>query len=610
MSRESQDAPPRHPFEPVQLPDGRWQVKNVVTAGPCTRISALFFVFRYFYNDPEALVYVFWEIADTIWNTNPDEKLMERHAWSEQIIEDLANNKYAGFGGCGSSGKSHVVSAWGILKWLADPANTIVLITTTALKDADQRVWGSVIRLMTPLMGSIPARERPSLHDYVYQPEGQKMNVSRGIFLVAAEKKKTREAVGRFVGRKAKHIILIADELAELSPAIMNAGVSNLSIGGELSFQAVGMSNPDSRFDAFGEWVEPKDGWESIDTTTDTTWETKWNGWYRRFDSYESPHFSRSKSYLPTEGRVEEAKELLGENSRSYMRMWRAVFFDGSDENGVYSEIELAKSGALNRESAPRITKLIGRVAGVDLGYTWGGDRTMWRAADVGYGEDGRMLIHLHPLEALKEDVNSGEPRAYQIAHSIASLMKKYKIPVRHVCIDATAGGNPICDVVDMVVSQSEDLDSGLKGQCTRVQFGGSPSDLRVNPRVKRTAKDMYRNRVTELWFASKEFFRCRQVYGLDGETAKEMTNREFDQKKVSSGLKIQLESKADYKRRTNMPSPDAADTTFLAIDSARQNFSFFPIEPRKDDDPKGWKSPPPSLTGADVAGQSADSWL
>lgn len=596
-----------HPYQPHELETGHWQVHNLITPTPCTRVTALLFIGKHFYDVPEAMEYAFWEFAKAVWQLDPDDIILEKQEWSEQIIHDLAHNKYVAFGGSGSSGKSHVCAAWVWYRWLCDPKNTIALITTTALKDADQRVWGSMIRLADPLKGVGPFKERPSLHDFVLKEDAEQMNISRGMFLVAAEKKKTREAVGRFVGRKAKHILLLADELGELSPAIMNAGISNLSLGGELTFQAIGCSNPDSRFDAFGEWSEPADGWDSVDTENDTTWRTRWGGVYRRFDAYESPHFNRVKSYLPTETKIDEARELLGEKSRAFLRMWRAIFFNGSEESGVYTEVELSKSGALRPVTQSPIKQLIGRVAGVDLGFTWGGDRTMWRAADIGYADDGRLVTVLHPLVTIKEDIGSGEPRAYQIANGVVDLMKKYKVPARHVAVDATAGGAPICDVID---TACRDAPSHIAGQVTRVSFGGSPTDTRPNPRVKRTAKEMYRNRVTELWFACKELFRCQQIFGLDGETAKEMTLREYDQKKAATGLRVQLESKAEYKGRTNLPSPDAADTTFLALDSARMNFSLMPIDPRKESDPKEWRQAPRALSQADAAGLAATTHL
>lgn len=569
----------------------------------------MLFIAKHFYEDGDAMEYAFWEFAEAVWQLDPDDILLEKHKWSEQIIHDLSHNQYVSFGGCGSSGKSHVCAAWCIFRWLAYPQGTLVMTTTTALKDADQRVWGSFIRLMAPLEGVAPVRQRPSLHDFVLQEEGKKMDISRGMFLVAAEKKKTREAMGRFVGKKAKHIILLADELGELSPAIMNAGVSNLTVGGELSFQGIGCSNPDSRFDAFGEFSQPAEGWESIDTTTAMEWRTKIGGIYRRFDSEESPHYHREKSYLPTQGKIEDARANLGEKSRAYMRMWRAVFFDGGEDTGVYTELELAKSGALNPVTGSPIPNPIGAVAGLDLGYTWGGDATLFRAAEIGYAGDGRLVTWLRDLEPIQDDVHSGEPRTYQIGRQVAALLGKYQIPARHLAVDATAGGNSICDVIDVCIAES-DLPEALKGRVTRVQFGGKPTKTRPNPRVKKTADELYKNRVTELWFACKELFRCGQIFGLDSTTAKEMTLREFDQRKGAAGLRIQLESKDEFKSRTNMDSPDRADTTFLALDSARMNFSLYPIE-RRDDGASGQiMRRPMTLAEADVAGASDDSWL
>lgn len=582
-------------------------IKNQVTSDPCTRITALIWGFRNF-TSAKAREYLFWEIAYILWEKDCDEPILEKNSYSETIIHDLARHKYTAFGGCGSSGKSHVAAAWGVVKWLCAPEDTIILITTTTMKDADQRVWGSVIKLMDPLEGVAPFRNRPSLHDYVYQPPDKKMKVNRGVFLIAAEKKKTREAMGRIVGRKAPHIVLIADELGELSPAIMHAAVANLTKGGYKSFQATGLSNPDSRFDAFGDWSTPKVGWENVNTLLDKSWTTKFNGHYRRFDAYDSPHLHMQKSYLPTQGDIDEAEALLGSTSRAFMRMWRAVFFDGGDEDGVYSEAEITKSGAMSR--GPSIQNVVGRVGGLDLGYTSGGDRTLFRPAELGYADDGRLHLNLLPVVPLQDDVESSQPRSYQVAHQLVDALIKYKIPLRHVHVDATGGGGPICDVIDEVAKERTDLPAGLRGRCVRVQFGGSPTLLRPNPNIKKNGKDLYKNRVTELWFVGKEFMRCKQLFGLDPDTAKELTTREYDQRKTGSGLKVQLESKLDYKTRTGESSPDLADTTMLAVDSARQNFSFFPVEPRKDSDPKMWRQAPKSLAQMDMAGQNASTWI
>ena len=43
------------------------------------------------------------------------------------------------------------------------------------------------------------------------------------------------------------------------------------------------MSNPASRYDAFGVWSQPEKGWDSVDNDADE-WKTKYGGHYLRLD--------------------------------------------------------------------------------------------------------------------------------------------------------------------------------------------------------------------------------------------------------------------------------------------------------------------------------------
>ena len=132
---------------------------------------------------------------------------------------------------------------------------------------------------------------------------------------------------------------MIGDELSELSESILQAGLTNLSKNP--FFQMIGMSNPNSRFDAFGVWSEPKKGWEAIDTQTADEWTTKWGGKYIRLDGERSPNIVLGEvkyPWLPTAEKLEEDRLLLGPESRGYMLMVRAIFFDSYETTGIYSE--------------------------------------------------------------------------------------------------------------------------------------------------------------------------------------------------------------------------------------------------------------------------------
>lgn len=515
----------------------------------------------------KAREYYFWRLCDELWNHDElPEPLMVKHPWAESMIQAVIQNKYVSIGGAASSGKSHTMAAWGILNWLAAPRDTLVLLTSTTLREARKRIWGSVISLLTVLDGA-PFKIRDSIGNVAYVNENGTLIEKAGLSLIAAERSKTREAVGKFIGIKQKNVILIADELSELSTAILQAGLSNLSKNP--SFSLVGLSNPASRWDAFGEWSEPAQGWDSIDPNIDETWKTKWGGLYKRYDGERSPNIIAGETvypWLPTEEKIEEDKALLGQESRGYYRMVRAVFFDSDETDGVYTDAELVKSGAMGSiewEGTPT------PIAGCDPAFTNGGDRTILYTGHVGYDKSGQFVCQLDEAISLTDDAtNKAVPRSYQIVQQIKDECKKRKIIPANLGIDSTGAGSPLADI--LAAEFGDDI--------LRVSFGGKASDKRVSTNSKLIGNELYVNRVTELWFVGKEFCRTKQLFGITNELAQEVVGRKYDMVKGST-LRMKLESKPDYKNRLGK-SPDLADAAFICIDVARQRHGLVAVEP------------------------------
>ena len=515
----------------------------------------------------KAREYYFWRLCDELWNHDElPEPLMVKHPWAESMIQAVIQNKYVSIGGAASSGKSHTMAAWGILNWLAAPRDTLVLLTSTTLREARKRIWGSVISLLTVLEGA-PFKIRDSIGNVAYVNENGTLIEKAGLSLIAAERSKTREAVGKFIGIKQKNVILIADELSELSTAILQAGLSNLSKNP--SFSLVGLSNPASRWDAFGEWSEPAQGWDSIDPNIDETWKTKWGGLYKRYDGERSPNIIAGETvypWLPTEEKIEEDKALLGQESRGYYRMVRAVFFDSDETDGVYTDAELVKSGAMGSiewEGTPT------PIAGCDPAFTNGGDRTILYTGHVGYDKSGQFVCQLGEAISLTDDAtNKAVPRSYQIVQQIKDECKKRKIIPANLGIDSTGAGSPLADI--LAAEFGDDI--------LRVSFGGKASDKRVSTNSKLIGNELYVNRVTELWFVGKEFCRTKQLFGITNELAQEVVGRKYDMVKGST-LRMKLESKPEYKNRLGK-SPDLADAAFICIDVARQRHGLVAVEP------------------------------
>ena len=158
----------------------------------------------------QAREYYFWRLCDELWNHDElPEPLMVKHPWAESMIKAVIKNKYVSIGGAASSGKSHTMAAWGILNWVAAPRATLVLLTSTTLREARKRIWGSVISLLTVLDGA-PFKIRDSIGNVAYVNENGTLIEKAGLSLIAAERSKTREAIGKFIGIKQKNVILIS----------------------------------------------------------------------------------------------------------------------------------------------------------------------------------------------------------------------------------------------------------------------------------------------------------------------------------------------------------------------------------------------------------------
>ena len=123
------------------------------------------------------------------------------------------------------------------------------------------------------------------------------------------------------------------------------------------------------------------------------------------------------------------------------------------------------------------------------------------------------------------------------------------------------------------------------------MKFGGAPSDRLVRHLdTVKAASEVYLDRVTELWFAGKEYIRSGQIGGIDAKLADEMTARRFDHKKGAE-TKVFVESKTDMKAE-GKKSPDLADAFFIGLELAKERFGFQPMGMEGSDFRSSQKSP------------------
>jgi len=509
----------------------------------------------------------FWNIASMLWPAT-SRKPFIRNPWSERMIEQWSSHRYCSVSGCASSTKTDTAAVWGITEWLSAPLDTKVLCTSTTLRESRKRIWGSIEDYWLALPGEVR-----SVGDLVSsfgllkvsRSSGVRASDKCGIELIPGEKKREKEATGKIIGIKNKRVILIADELPELSPAIMQSAISNLSANPYC--QAIGLGNPASYYDAHGLFATPKDGWKSINPEV-FEWETIY-GNAIRFDALRSPNILADDDtlfpWLPTSKRLEEAKQKMGEDSFGFWRQWRGYFPPEGGEQTIFSDTDIVFFGGdrsrVNWSGPPT------PVVGADPGFTNGGDRSVLYHGLYGEEVDtGLMVLLLTGYEVAKEDMNNtATPRNFQIAREFRRIAEKHNATARNSAVDAS--GSPA--FADIVASE-------WGSEVYRGQFGGR-SMLHRGDRSKST-DERYGNRATELWFEARKYMEAGQIRGVCPDLARELTLRRYSKgpSGYAGGLDatVVIEPKHKIKSRTGA-STDIADAFLMMFDLCRARHGF-----------------------------------
>lgn len=582
-------------LEPVSTPSGAWRLPSFGIELPPTNIETVLLYAFHWSTVPAHKEYFFWRVADLWWNTDPEAHMFARHKWSERMVREYCRHKYVSIGGAASSGKSFVAAGWAIVNWMAQPQDTMVLITSTSLTGARNRAWGAVLRLLDKVPNA-PVKVNDSYGLAAYVNEKGDLVRDRGIKIVAADKTKSKHQIGKMIGFKAGKVILIADEHSDISEAVQTVAVSNYNKNP--NFQMISMSNPSSRFDPFGIFCTPKGGWDAVNVEADYEWETKVGGVFVRFDSMDSPNFTLDEGeevmdYLPTERSIQETLDSISENheeakkSREFLRMDRAIFFDADDDETVYTLPEIVRAGAMREDGDPIAVENGTLIAGLDPSFSSGGDGTLLSIGRVGYDRHGQHCVDLlEQIKIVTDATDKVNPITLQIADKVKAECIKRKIEPGNLAIDATGAGGAFCDILQLQWS------TGF----LRVQFGGAASDRIVRRFSDLRAKDRFHNRATELFFLGKQYLLGRQLYGITLKMAKQMSTRGFKMRKGVRGVISQIEPKHEYKSRMGS-SPDEADSYFVMLEMARARHGFHPEEPveeRKDGkDIAMWKNRP-----------------
>ena len=466
--------------------------------------------------------------------------------WNELALWAWTSYDEIGVTGCAAAGKTFTFTLLSLVEYLARPMGTRVALTSTTVPSLRGRIWAEMMRFVRPCVPLFGL----NVVDSQTKIQFKKGDDRSAIIALAVDSGAVEQAVGKLQGVHLPRVCIMADEAAQTNPAIFSAR-ANLQVGTDF-YHFIAIANASSMFDPHGLFCEPKMGWGSIGDD-DEHWETK-SGICVRFDGLKSPNIKAGRviyPYLFSQENVDIIKKNYGEGSLEWNSYCRGMWSKSGARNTILDSAMITEGRA--REGVIWAGGGIKTIAGLDPAFTTQGDDCILRFAKVGKAADGDITMLLTDTIRLNLMDDPNYPLFYQVADQTINELEKRGVQPEDFALDSTGAGAGIADIISQ----------RWQGGFTRVSFGGASTDAPVSVEDTRPAKQVYANRVTQLWGQIKVVVMGGRLRGMDDQTARELCARIYSLKNE----KILLESKKELKRRTKGNSPDRADALALLVE-------------------------------------------
>lgn len=536
-----------------------------------------------------------WEFLIRCWNHHwPDffqienelEGVKHVNYWHVRMAKALCKFKRVIMLGCASSGKSFVSgAAYPYIVWSVEPDGTSVYMSTTSAESGESRAWGAIKDLHSKDVYQIGKRIDSlrviTLDEEVRNEEGQKerdyRNSLRAVLIKPGSDGKN--VMGSIVGRKNRRVIWACDELPFMDIGVLDARVNLFSNAGFDGFaQFIGLGNAPEEGDPMYIDAEPvgeqfPDGWRSVDKDVHEGWPTK-TGYCLYFNGAKSPNMRVPKGKRPPFNRIMDwnsMEEILktagGEDTPMF---WKQFYgfpptVDVPDKVITYKLLE--KNRAFEKPEwlgAPKKT-----VAGLDLGFRKDGDPCVIDFAMVGdaitkIGDASNPNPEYKKVAGFETDgivLNPSQKDARDFETQIARrAIEECRARNCHdLALDVTGDGGILLQAIER-----EARNQSYALNVVPVSFSGTADDLIVVPGEKRTAREMFDRKVSQIWTSFRLAVQNGVVRGCvaSSKAVTQLCSRRYstDEKK-----RFTVEKKEDMKKRLKR-SPDHADARCLAL--------------------------------------------
>lgn len=499
------------------------------------------------------------------------------HGWMNRILDVMCKRRWGAFTGCSNSGKTFGVVNFACAWWLCAPEDSSVIIVSTTMKMLRKRGWSEVSSFYNSFCKASGVQEYGNFVDSQTLWRYQHGDDKNAIFGLAVNEGNTTKVADNIKGIHTKRQLVIIDEATAVPAAIWDACTNlygyPIDAGGE--FILVALANARTRLDAFGRFIEPENGWDSVSIETDE-WETKPRSedgkkvLVTRFDFRRSPNITEGKlvcKHLPTAQRVTMRMKALGEAGALHDPLHYSNDLGFPPPEGVaktvFTETLLSMFDAYGRHTfTGQNFSIIGTY---DQART--GDRPTVRFAALGEIRPGVMGIEWMPPIILYFDASD---KKTPIAYQALNLLKKHCGNVQY------RGQTYTCHPRDFGIDASNEAtfcdlcEREWSANIIRIQFGGAASEDACSHEDGRPANTVYKNKRAEMYFRTKSATESLQLKGVDKDTAAELVTLEYvDTKPDGTGKLITIIDKKEYKLKYQV-SPDYSDSAVMIQEVAR----------------------------------------
>jgi len=498
----------------------------------------------------------------------------DENRWEDEILKAILDNQFTTIMGCAASTKTTTAAKFALSFYGAFPNGTSILISSTDMRGLELRVFGRIKELIQRAKDRfdwfpgfvIDSKKMISTDDI---EESEVRDLRQGVICIPClSSAGSFVGLGKYQGIHNDRVMFVGDEFALMQLSLLDS-IPNL-INNKF-FKAIFLGNPLAQGDPLDYVSEPKDGWASVGIPTKTIrWATRYmNGLCLNLPGLDSPNFDYPADqpdkfpYMVGRKKVAQIKESYGEESQQYCAQILGVRIAGMNGRKIITKELCEKFGAFDK--AIWMDSDRKKVYAIDAAYGGiGGDRCQRMICEFGKDIDGKLIFSIESYKTIPVSAISIIPPDDQIAEFAKMECEAEEIEPQNVFFD---GRTLLAAAFARLWSTA----------INPVDFGGKVTERPVSAdmvidtetgarRLKR-CDEHYSKFVTEMWWSVRYAVESGQLRGMTEEILADGSAREW---RITRGNKIEIETKADMKKRTGR-SPDIFDSLVTALEGARR---------------------------------------